>query len=153
MPHRILVLANKTCPCPELRERIEQHAAEHADSEVLIVAPALANRLDHFFGDTDRAVKAARGRLEETVTALRADGVTVFGQVGDAKPATALFDAYAEWAPHEALISTHPKGQSHWLSKGLMEDADKLPIPVEHFSTPYGVDESDDDRAEATSAA
>jgi len=143
MAHRILVLANKTCPCPSLRERIEAIAGEHSDSEVLIVAPALTNRLDHFFGDDGRAVRAARERLAETVEALRADGVLVFAQVGDANPMTALYDAYHEWAPTQVLVSTHPEGQSHWLARNLLRDAERLPVPVEHFVTEYGVDERD----------
>jgi hypothetical protein len=146
MAHRILVLANKTCPCPSLRARIEQLAAEHADSEVLIVAPALNSRLDHFFNDTSRAVRAARLRLDESVAALRADGVLVFGQVGPASPRVALSDAYAEWAPHLILISTHPEGDSHWLAKHLLEDAARLPVPVEHFVTEFGVRETDEER-------
>jgi hypothetical protein len=43
--HRILVIANRTCPCPALLEEVARRAREREPSDVLIVAPALNSRL------------------------------------------------------------------------------------------------------------
>ena len=47
-PHRILVVANRTCPCPALLEEIARRSSEHDAVAVLLVAPALNSRLRHY---------------------------------------------------------------------------------------------------------
>jgi hypothetical protein len=83
-PERILVIANVTCPCEELRDLVHEHAGP--DTRVAIVAPALNGRLSHLVSDSDGAVTAARARLATAVTALGARGVDAQAVVGDADP-------------------------------------------------------------------
>jgi hypothetical protein len=71
-PERILVIANVTCPCEELRDIVQDHAGP--DTQVAIVAPALNGRLAHLVSDSDAAVMAARERLAAAVAALGARG-------------------------------------------------------------------------------
>ena len=67
---RILVIADKTCPCSELHDRIRGEASA-AELEVLVVAPALNSRLRHWVSDTDEAVEAAETRLRLAVKSVR----------------------------------------------------------------------------------
>lgn len=136
--HRLLVLANETCPCPALHELIKERAREGA-SHVVIVAPALNRRLRHFVSDVDEAVMHAQERLAAVVDALLAAGIDARGEVGDARPAQALDDALAQHEVHEVIVSTHPPGHSHWLEKGLLDYATRrFDGPLTHFASAYG---------------
>ncbi len=142
-PHRILVVANRTCPCPELHAEVHDRIGE-ACGHILVVAPALnESRLAHFVSDSDGAEAAARERLDIAVEKLTADGVRVDGVVGDAQPLQAIEDALVDFRADEVIISTHPAGDSSWLEKGLLEDARAaVDVPVHHFVTEYGLDEA-----------
>ena len=142
MPHMVLVIANKTCPCPELRQLLLGRAGAHDTLDVLIVAPALNSRLAHYVSDSDGAVTAAQERLEVAVAALEGEGVQARGAVGDAQPLLALEDALVDFAADEVVISTHPPGQSHWLERNLLERArERVQVPVLHLTTEYGLRE------------
>jgi len=137
---RILVIANRTCPCEPLNDEIMSRSAR-GPTEVLIVAPALNSRIRHLFSDADAAVAAAEERLAATVESLRQRGVSAGGGVGDADPAQALDDALREFTADELLISTHPPGRSHWLERGLLERAQaRFDGPVTHLVSEYGLD-------------
>lgn len=139
---RILVVANRTCPCQELLDEVERHASAQP-SEVLIVAPALNKRLKHLASDTDAATGAAEQRLAVAVEGLAAAGIEVTGTVGDADPGQAIEDALRSFAADELIVSTHPPGASHWLEKGLIERARRtFDGPVTHFVSHYGIDEN-----------
>ena len=140
-PRHILLLANRTCPCPELHRFVHDQLTERP-ARVTVVAPALNDsRLAHWVSDTDEAVAAARARLAQAIEGLTTEGVTVSGHVGDAKPITALRDAVAQVSADLLILSTFPAGDSHWLEAGLLEATEELAIPVRHFATAYGLDE------------
>ena len=79
--HRILVVANETCPCPALLEEVRDRAVAHEQHEVRIIAPALNSRVRHYLSDVDGAVAAARGRLEGALEFLRSEGVEAAGHL------------------------------------------------------------------------
>ncbi len=136
---RILVIANKTCPCTELHGEIASRGAT-AELEVLAVAPALNSRLRHWVSDTDDAVTAAAARLAVAVESLREAGIDARGEVGDADPLYAIGDALSTFAADEVIVSTHPPGHSHWLERNLIERArERHGVPVSHVVSPYGV--------------
>lgn len=138
---RILVVANRTCPCKALLAEVEQHASA-GPSEVLIVAPALNKRIQHLTSDTDEAVLAAEQRLALAVEGLARAGIAVTGTVGDADPGQAIEDALHGFAADELIVATHPPGTSHWLEKGLVERAQRgFDGPVTHFVSHYGVED------------
>lgn len=138
-PHRILVVANRTCPCPELIDEI----ARRDPDEVLVVAPALNSRLRHWVSDVDGAVAQARDRLAVALAGLRERGIGARGEVGDADPLLAIDDALAGFAASEILVSTRPPGQSNWLERGLIDKARaRFAAPVVHL-VPEGVTELD----------
>jgi hypothetical protein len=134
--HRILVIANRTCPCPTLVDEV----ARRAPDDVLVVAPALNSRLRHWVSDIDGAVALAAGRLELAVAALRARGVSVRGEVGDANPVLAIEDAIAAFPASEIVIATLPPGQSNWLERDLIRKVRaRFDVPVTHLVSTYGL--------------
>lgn len=137
--HRILVVANRTCPCPDLHQELRTRADTHDGTEVVIVAPALnSSKLAHWVSDSDEAVQDAELRLAETVESLRQGGVEASGQVGDADPFNALQDTLQTFEADEVIISTHPPGHSHWLEGDLLaRTRDAFDGPVAHVTSAY----------------
>ena len=137
-PERILVIANRTCPCAELLDVIRERAGE--GTRVALVAPALNGRLAHAVSDTDGAVRDARDRLDVAVASLREGGVEVQGSVGDSDPLQAIDDSLKQFAADEVIIASWPRGRSHWLEKGVVEKArERYDVPVRHVVSEYGL--------------
>jgi GABA permease len=135
----ILVIANRTCPCPTLVDEVAGRAVT-SSSDVLVVAPALNSRLRHWISDTDDAVADARDRVQIAVAALRDRGVDVRGEVGDADPLLAIADALAGFPATELMIATHPPGRSNWLERGLIDNARaRFDVPITHLVSTYGL--------------
>lgn len=133
---RVLLIANRTCPCPDVLAAVRDQAG--AGGEVYIVAPALNSRLRHYVSDTDAAVEGARARLAESVAYLRELGVAVKGEVGDSDPLLAAQDALRAFRADRVVISTHPKGQSNWLERDLPTQlANEFNLPVTHLVSKY----------------
>jgi hypothetical protein len=139
---RILLIANRTCPCREVHELLRDRAT--ATARVVIVAPALNGRLAHAVSDTDGAVVDARARLASAVEHLAEAGIEAEGIVGDSNPIVAIDDALAQFAAEEIVISSWPPGRSNWLEKNLIEHArEDFGIPVHHVISQYGLDAAD----------
>ncbi|MEO6496264.1 MAG: hypothetical protein ABIO51_02145 [Solirubrobacteraceae bacterium] len=137
-PERILVIANRTCPCEHMLEAVRDLAGPR--STVLLVAPALNRRLAHWVSDSDAAVAAARDRLTGAVGYLRERGVEAEGCVGDADPLVAIHDALAGFAAEALVISSWPEGESNWLERNLLQRVRaELSIPVEHVVSHLGL--------------
>jgi hypothetical protein len=133
---RILIIANRTCPCPTLVDEV----VRHTPADVLVVAPALNSRLRHWVSDVDGAVAHAAGRLEQALAALRARGISVRGEIGDANPLVAIEDAIADFPASEIVISTLPPGQSNWLERDLIRKVRaRFDVPVTHVVSSYGL--------------
>lgn len=135
----ILVIANRTCPCPTLVDEVARRAnGSHAD--VLVVAPALNSRIRHWVSDIDGAIARAHDRVQLAVGELRERGIAARGQVGDSDPMLAITDALATFPASEIVIATHPAGQSNWLERGLIDNASsRFGIPVTHLISTYGL--------------
>jgi hypothetical protein len=130
--HRILVIANETVGGAPLLNEIRRRS-EGVDERVLVVVPALNSPLKHWVSDEDGAREAAQGRLEASLAAMRAAGITASGEVGDGDPLQAIEDAIRTFAPDELVISTHPEGRSNWLERGVVESArERFALPVTH---------------------
>ncbi len=134
---RLLLVANRTFPCPTLPGHVLDRFAEKR-GEVLVLAPALNSRLRHMLSDSDGAVKAARERMHGTIAELRRHGLIVEGEVGDSDPLAAITDALVEFHADEIMISTWPDGASNWLEKDLPRRArERFDVPVHHLTSPY----------------
>lgn len=137
---RLLVVANRTCPCRDVLDDIRRRVGD--GGEVLLLAPALNTRLRHWVSDTDGALTAAHERLDVALDYLRDSGVTVRGEVGDADPLVAIEDALAIFDPAEIIISTWPEGRSNWLERDLIAKAqERFDRPIVHLVSLYGVED------------
>jgi hypothetical protein len=129
---RILVIANETVGGAPLLNEIRRRS-EGVNEHVLVVVPALNSPLKHWVSDEDGARDAAQERLDASLAAIRAAGITASGEVGDGDPLQAIEDAIRTFAPDELVISTHPKGKSNWLERGVVEGArERFALPVTH---------------------
>lgn len=138
---RILVISNRTCECPAVIDEVEQRAHAESDAVVLLVAPAVNSRLKHMVSDTDAALADARERVNNAVEQLAARGVSIEGEIGDANPLQAIEDALAVFPADELILATHPPERSHWLEKGLLEQAgERFALPTTHVVSRYGLD-------------
>ena len=134
---RLLLVANRTCPCPALPGQVLEHVGQRR-AEVLVLAPALNSRLRHWVSDIDGAVMAAEDRMQGTIAVLRRHGLTVSGEVGDANPLEAIADALVHFAASRIMISTWPAGDSNWLEKDLPgRAAAQFGLPTHHVVSPY----------------
>lgn len=136
---RILVIADRTCPCNLLADEVAWRAHQ-ASADVLVVAPALNSLLRHLTSDVDAAVARAQERVDRAVAQLRNRGLRVHGHVGDSNPMLAIEDALAEYPATEIVIATHPRGESHWLERRLIEKARaRFDLPVIHVVSSHGL--------------
>jgi hypothetical protein len=136
-PTRLLLVANRTCPCPTLPGQVLESIGD-LRGEVLVLAPALNSRLRHRLSDSDAAVEAAHDRMRATIEELRRLGLTVTGEVGDADPLTAMADALASFAATRIMISTWPAGASNWLEKDLPgRAAERFGLPIHNIVSRY----------------
>lgn len=107
-----------------------------ADAEVVVVAPALAGgRMEHWLvRDSERRRAEAQQRLDASLAALRAAGLSAQGRLGDADPLQALDDALRAERPDEVVISTHPPARSGWLERQVVRKArERYSVPVTHI--------------------
>lgn len=133
--HRVLVVANETVGGRALLEEIRGRVADRGGSEVLVLTPPLAGSVaQHWSSDVDNAIADARSRLDTSVAAMRAAGLTVRGELGDHHdPNQAIEDALRGFPADEVVISTHTPERSRWLEAGVVEKAQRdLPQPVTH---------------------
>ncbi len=101
-------------------------------AEVRLIAPAVArNSLDGAFGEVDEPRVEARERLERALASVRAAGLEVSGEVGDADPVQAAQDALLERPADEVLIFCHDDDCKEWYEGGLWRHAeDTLEPPL-----------------------
>ena len=136
----LMVVANRTCPCPGLADEVLARI-DGRDGRVHLVAPALNSRLRHWTSDIDGAVRLARERLGVAVDLLGQAGVTATGEVGDADPLVAMEDALHAFEAHAVLISTWPAGRSNWLERNLLERARaRFDLPIDHTVSRQGLE-------------
>ena len=117
------MIANETCAAEGVVDEVRYRAGE--GGEVLVVAPALARtRLEHWLtSDLERRQVEAGTRLESSIAAFTAAGLSARGHLGDADPLQALDDALRIFDPDEVVISTHPHRRSNWLERNVVRRA------------------------------
>ena len=122
----VLVIANETVAGPSLIEALKRRSAE-GPLLVTVVCPVNQPREGYVVYEDTRRASASR-RLERTLDALRADGISASGLVVEADPVAAVKDALAqlEPTPDEIIVSTHPHQKSGWLRRNVVEQIQKV---------------------------
>jgi hypothetical protein len=70
---------------------------------------------------SERAVSAARERLNQLLSSLDEDGIVAAGMIGDPDPFTAAMNAVDYFFISEIVVSTLPEYASQWLEGGLLD--------------------------------
>ena len=137
---RILVVANETVAGGELRELLGRKA-EGVSEDVLVVCPALNSKLHTWTSDEDGARAAAQERLDASLGRLHREGIAARGEIGDGDPLQALEDALRTFPADEIVVSTHPPGRSHWLERGVVDEARmRFDVPLTHVVVDLGAE-------------
>jgi GABA permease len=136
--NRVLVLANENVAAVELLDELQRIDSE-GPAKYFVCAPA--NFVDtgatEFIGAVwveKSSVQEARTRLEDTLSSLRAEGLSAKGGFGDRLPMRALEYAVAAFTPDQIVIATYPEDSSPWLRHDIVERARQAypAIPVTH---------------------
>jgi hypothetical protein len=134
-PRHVLALANETVAGRSLIDALERRAKQ-GTVRVTVICPINAPHEGYVvYEDTRRA--AAGRRLDQTLAALRAAGISAHGLVVDTEPLPALKDAIAQLQPDEVIVSTHPQQRSGWMRRNLVDQMRKAAgdRPFEHVVT------------------
>jgi hypothetical protein len=126
-----LVVANQTLGQPQLTEAILAYL--HASpSHFHLLVPATLTRVREPARLTRaEATALAQDRLDVALAQLRALGVPVSGEVGDASPMLAIGEALSRGNFDRLIISTLAVGPSQWLRRGLPERVERVfDLPV-----------------------
>jgi hypothetical protein len=130
---RILVVANRTAMCGELRQAMLDRAAE-GPAEFVLLVPATAHGASRVM-DPYTEVGEARSHEEQAMDSMRSAGLDVVeGRVGDPDPLAAVEDELNLRGPYdEIIVSTLPTHLSKWLKLDLPHKVEGLTDkPVHH---------------------
>lgn len=134
---RVLVLANRTLTGEELHRSLHdlpgsEEAAYHVVVPTNPVDTGQAEREGAAYV-WEATAAAASDRLEQTKRALREQGLTVDGELGDYRPLVALDAAVRSFGPDHIVISTQPEDVSTWLHHDVVSRArERYDVPVHH---------------------
>lgn len=130
---RLLIVAGKSAPGsgalpPGVRELID------GADEILVVTPALPNRLDWLASATDKAREHADERLSSVLEQLAEADTKVSGEVGADDPLLAFEDALRNFEADHMLIALRPDEEADWQERGLLEQVrERFGLPTTVF--------------------
>lgn len=119
-PRTILVFASAE-PGAELIGELRRRRVD-ADTEVLVVAPALASRLG-FWTNDDRWQRCAGEVVARTTRMLAAAGIASRGRIGDADPLQALEDVLRSESVAELIVAHGTAERASRLQRELLRRA------------------------------
>jgi GABA permease len=137
-PRRVLVMANETANSDELIEELQRIGADSAASYYVVVPVSpIETGVAATHGPLDvweATQRAARQRLDYTLTTLRTSNLEADGALGDYRPLRALADAVDTFHPDQIVIATLPPEDSVWHRFGVVDRArSEYPtLPVTH---------------------
>jgi hypothetical protein len=115
--------------CAESVEALA-HEWDGSAAELRLIAPAVpTNSIGGAFGEVDVPRVEARERLQRALTAIRAKGLKVSGEVGDGDPVQAAQDALLERPADAVLIFCHDDDCKEWYEGGLWRRAEEKLAP------------------------
>ena len=122
---KIVVVATVAIEGRALREAIGVRVGDESCAEIRVTAPALVSRLRYWLSDDAEARRNAALRLAAGLESLSAAGIEAHGHVGDSDPLLAIADALFHFDADEIVIATQPQGRLHWLTRDLVERAQR----------------------------
>jgi hypothetical protein len=130
----LLVVANETVTGRKLITAVERHRGDE-DLQVTVISPVNQPERGYVVYDDTRRASAGR-RLQRTLDALHAAGITAHGLVVENDPADAVRDELAQADVDVIIVSTHPEERSGWLRKHVVDRIRKVAgkIPVHHVT-------------------
>ena len=138
MANRLLIVAGKSAPGVDTLPGGVRELIDGAD-EILVVTPALPNRLDWLASATDKAREQADERLSAILDQLVDTDSEVSGEVGADDPLLAFEDAIREFEPDHILVGLRPDEEAGWQEQGLLEDVrDRFGLPTTVFEVRSG---------------
>jgi hypothetical protein len=135
MPLRLLVaIGAATESADQVPDGVRQ-LLDQAE-EILVISPALPDRLHWLVSDTDKATSAADERLAIALGHLEQLGDAAQGEVGADDPMLAFADAIEEFHPDHILIGLRGSAKAGWQERGLIEKIlERFGLPVTVFAT------------------
>jgi hypothetical protein len=133
MTKRLLIVAGKSARGiealpPGVRELVDEA------NEILVVTPALPNRLEGLASATDKAREQADERLGTVLDQLAETDTEVSGEVGADDPLLAFEDALREFEADHILVGLRPDEEADWQERGLLEQVrERFSLPTTVF--------------------
>ena len=135
---RLLIVAGKSAPSVDTLPGGVRELIDGAD-EILVVTPALPNRLDWLASATDKAREHADERLSAILDQLAEADSDVSGEVGADDPMLAFEDAIREFEPDHILVALRPDEEAGWQERGLFEELrQRFGLPTTVFEVRQG---------------
>lgn len=133
MAKRLLIVAGKAAPGADTLPGAVSELIDGAD-EILVVTPALPNRLDWLASATDRAREQADERLSAILDQLAGTDSDVSGEVGADDPLLAFEDAIRDFEPDHILVALRPDDEAGWQERGLLDELrERFGLPTTVF--------------------
>jgi hypothetical protein len=134
MPSRLLVAVGAAAENPDQIPDGVRLLLEAAD-EILVLSPALPDRVHWLVSDTDKARSAADERLATVLGHLDEVGQTARGEAGADDPVLAFADAVDEFHPDHIVIGLRGSAEADWQEQGLVEKIfERFRLPITVFS-------------------
>jgi hypothetical protein len=128
---KLLVLTSEPVAADALRSALPE-GVDPADSEVMVVAPALQESgLRFWMSDADGAIADADKVRRETVERLGEEGIPASGDTGESDPMTAIQDALMTFEADRIVVFTHSGDDQDYredLDAGEIEQRFGLPV-------------------------
>jgi hypothetical protein len=132
---KVLALTSEPITAGQLRDALGADK-DLSDTEVMVVAPALAGSAVQFWmSDADEAIARAEEVRLQSVERLGEEGVSATGDTGEADPYLAIEDALKTFDADRIVLFTHGgEGQRYREEIDEREIGERFGRPVDHAS-------------------
>jgi hypothetical protein len=132
---KVLAVTSEPITAGQLRDALGAEK-DLSDTEVMVVAPALADSaLQFWMSDADDAIARAEEVRQQSVERLGQEGVPATGDTGEADPYLAIEDALKTFDADRIVLFTHG-GDAQRYREDLdeREIGERFGRPVDHAS-------------------
>jgi hypothetical protein len=130
---KLLVLTSEPITAAQLRDAVGADA-EPADTEVVVIAPALTESpIKFWFSDADEAIERAQSVWTETVQQLADEGMSAHGDTGESDPVQAIADALQTFSAERIIVFTHADAEARRYREEIDDDElrERFGLPVD----------------------